>query len=288
MAKIKVIFIRKEEEVKTLLDSIKNAAKNNGANIFDSPQATELYTIFNKMFYLKKDKEKESQFIKQVITRGQEGSERVGLHASSLIVDHKDFCLREQILSLVYKASQGEDLPVNLIRIFEEGNSVHEKWQRMFLRAGYSKVTDLDFTQFKKEWMLSFTPDAIIEVEGFGKLVVEIKSVNPFLFDRMDKHPTASKQLQWYMFLTGIHQGIVLSENKGNQEFKIEFYKFDKEVVKPFIERTEKIITAYKNFIKNKKMVKKLDDCQTENSERCLKCRMRDSCWNIGMGRVKL
>lgn len=80
-----------------------------------------------------------------------------------------------------------------------------KQWQRLFLRAGYSKVKDLDFTQYKPEWMLSFSPDIICDIPGFGKLVGEIKSVNAFQYDKMKCHPSAGKQLQWYMYLTGIH-----------------------------------------------------------------------------------
>ena len=47
-----------------------------------------------------------------------------------------------QVLSLIYRQLQGEQLPVGLMRIFEEGNAIHEKWQRLFIRAGYSKAEE--------------------------------------------------------------------------------------------------------------------------------------------------
>ena len=270
-----------------ILKSIKKNARKNGTIMTNNPKADELTILFNKMFYLPKNKELESSFVAQVITRGKEGSERVGLHASS-IIKSEDYCIRKQVLSLVYQQAQGEELSVGIKRIFEEGNAIHEKWQRLFLRAGYSRVKDLDFTQYKNEWMLSFTPDIICDIPGFGKMVGEIKSVNAYQYEKMTHHPSASKQLQWYMYLTGIHKGFVLNENKNTQDFKIEYYEFDENVVKPFIEKITEIMKAYKNFIKNKKMATKPYIATSPDCDFCDKCAMKNACWNIGFGRVKL
>ena len=98
---------------------------------------------FNRMFFLDKI-EDEARFVKQVMTRGDNTQDRYGLHASAIIESEKKFCLRAQVLSLFYKQIQSEHIEPGLKRIFEEGNSIHEKWQRLFLRAGYAKIKDLD------------------------------------------------------------------------------------------------------------------------------------------------
>ena len=118
-----------------LVNDIKSEARGNGTKI-QSSDASALEKILNQMFYLPKDIEKETAFVKQVMTRGLESTERVGLHASALIVSDRKWCLRQQVLSLIYKQLQGEQLNVGLKRIFEEGNAIHEKWQRLFIRAG--------------------------------------------------------------------------------------------------------------------------------------------------------
>lgn len=272
-----------------LINNIKKEAQGNKTKI-QSSKASELEKILNNLFYLPKNVEKETAFVKQVMTRGLESQERVGLHASSLIVSDNDFCAREQVLSLIYKQLQGEQLNVGLLRIFEEGNAIHEKWQRMFLRAGYSEVEDLDKTQFNKKYMISFTPDIICNIPEFydGKMVGEIKSVNTFQFQRMITHPSAGKQLQWYMYLTGIKKGFVLCDDKNTQDFKLEVYDFDKEKVEPFIERAEVVKEAYDRVFDEGKMIKRPKFAKDINCKKCSKCAMRDACYNVGMGRVKI
>lgn len=285
-----------------LVSDIKAEAKGNRTKI-QSSDAAALEKILNNMFYLPKDVEKETAFVRQVITRGLESAERVGLHASALITGEKQFCLRQQVLSLIYKQLQGEQLSVGLRKIFEEGNAIHEKWQRMFLRAGYSDVGDLDVTQFNKQWRVSYTPDVKCLIPQFfeGRMIGELKSVNTFQFQKMPRHPSAWKQCQWYMRLeiekeksagtwNGIDwtKGFVLSEDKNNQDTKIEVYDYDPMVSEPFVDRCREIKVSYKRLSKEGTMVPRPSDAKSPECKRCHDCPMRDACWNIGQGRIRL
>jgi hypothetical protein len=272
-----------------LVDEIKKEAKGN-RTIIQTSEAQELSKILNNMFYLEKNIDEESKFIKQVMTRGAETQERVGLHASALIKGDKEFCLRQQVLSLMYRQLQGEQINVGLKRIFEQGNAIHEKWQRLFIRAGYSTANDLDVTQFNKKYRISFTPDVICSIPEFydGKMIGEIKSVNTFQFQHMTRHPSAWKQCQWYMYLTGIHKGFVLSEDKNTQEFKIEVYDFDQSIVDPFIDRAEQIKYGYKKVMTQHKMVKRPTDAKSPECKRCEQCALRNACWNINGGGIRI
>lgn len=263
-----------------VIDDIKRSARENGTKI-QSQEASDLEKILNRTFYLPRNIEKEAAFVKQVMTRGLESDERVGLHASGIIVSDKKFCLRQQVLSLIYKQLQGDQLSVGLRRIFEEGNAIHEKWQRLFLRAGYSEVNDLDVTQFNDKFRVSFTPDIICRIPEFydGEMVGELKSVNTFQFGKMSRHPSAGKQLQWYMYLTGIHKGFVLSEDKNSQDIKLEVYDYNPEVVAPFIDRCMKIKDGYKKVFREKKMVARPSDAKSEDCKRCSSCPMKVACW---------
>jgi hypothetical protein len=272
-----------------LISEIKKAARGNGTKIQTSESA-KLEKILNATFYLEKNIEEETKFVQQVMTRGAETQERIGLHASALIAGEKDFCIRQQVLSLLYKQLQGEQVEIGLKRIFEQGNAIHEKWQRLFIRAGYSTYKDLDVTQYDERYKISFTPDIICTIPEFydGKMIGEIKSVNTFQFQHMSKHPSAYKQCQWYMFLKGIKKGFVLSEDKNTQDFKVEVYDFDSELVAPFQDRAEQIIYYYDRVIKEHKMVSRPKDCKSPDCKRCSKCALREACWNIGKGRVKI
>lgn len=272
-----------------IVDEIKKDAIGNKTKI-QSSDAAVLEKIFNRMFFLPKDVEQETRFINMVMTRGTDTQERIGLHASALIKGDKDFCLRQQVLSLLYRQLQGEQISVGLKRVFEEGNAIHEKWQRMFIRAGYSTPWTLDVTKFNKKYRISYTPDIICEIPEFynGKMVGELKSVNTFQFQKMTRHPSAWKQLQWYMYLTGIHKGFVLSEDKNTQDFKVEVYDFDSTIVAPFIDRAEQIKFYYNRVLKEKKMVKRPKDAKDSECKRCKECALKNACWNIDGGGIRL
>jgi len=285
-----------------LIDKIKKDAQGNKTKI-QSTDATELEKILNKTFYLDKNIEEETKFVKQVMTRGLESQERVGLHASAMLVGDKEFCLRAQVLSLIYKQLQGQQTPANLMRIFEQGNAIHEKWQRLFIRAGYGKAKDMDRTRICKEYKLSYTPDIDCLIPEFfeGRMIGEIKSVNTYQFQKMTKHPSAWKQCQWYMHLCikylkkcgtwngkDYTKGFVLNEDKNTQDIKIEVYDYDPLLIAPFIERVEAIGYNYERVFEEHKMVARPKDAISSTCKRCKECFMRDACWNIGMGKIRI
>ena len=273
----------------SIADRIKANAKVVGSNIQDSETA-KLEKIFDNMFYLEKKPEEESEFVRAVMTRGQDTQERIGLHTSALIAKEKDFCLRAQVLSLLYHQLQGEQLPARTKRVFEEGNAVHEKWQRLFLRAGYSRVNELDVTQYDVAHMVQFTPDIICHIPEFydGRMIGEIKSVNAIQYGKMQRHPSAGKQLQCYMHLTGIEKGFVLNENKNTQEFKLELYNKDPSTIADFIDRLDQVQYYYQKALDQHVMVKRPADAVSSTCSRCSKCAHRLSCWGLPGGKRRL
>lgn len=278
-----------------LTDAIKKEAQKNRVVVQDSESAA-LEKVLNKMFYLDKDPKEELKFLKQVITRGTGTQERFGLHASSMIVSDNAFCARQQVLSLIYKQRQGEQVSVGLKRIFEEGNAIHEKWQRMFIRAGYATAESCDYSQLNKEFEVSFTPDIICSIPSkdydWDDLTCEIKSVNTFQFKKMVEknasHPSGEKQLQFYMYLRGTKKGFTLCEDKNTQEFLVKIVKFDPYIVEPFVERLEFVKEAKQRVYEEGKMVKRHNKCTSATCKMAEECPMRDACYGIGMGKVKL
>ncbi len=272
-----------------LVDQIKKEAQDKRVKVQDS-DCNAFDALLNQAFFLEKDIDEETRFLKMVMTRGAETQERIGLHASNMLVSEKKFCLRSQVLSLIYRQLQGEQISAGLKRIFEEGNAIHEKWQRLFIRAGWSRAEDLDYTQYSEEYMMSYTPDIICRIPKFydGEMVGEIKSVNTFQFTRMERHPSAWKQCQWYMHLKEIRKGFVLSEDKNTQDFKVELYDYDYSLVRPFVERAKGIVEAYHRVFDAHKMPKRPEDAKSPQSPRCKTCVMRDACWNINNGRIRI
>lgn len=268
-----------------LLDDIKKEADDKRVKI-QSSEEKELEQKLNNLHYLDKNIEKELVFLKSVMTRGQETTERKGLHASAIIVSDDKFCYRQQVLSLFYKQAQGEQVPVNLKRIFTEGDAIHEKWQRLFIRGGYAEPLDCDRTQFADEFDLQFTPDLICNIDGV-EMVGEIKSVNSFIFKKQKNHASGKKQLQLYMYLTGIKKGFVLCEDKNTQDIKLYIYDADYKQVEPYIARLEKI-QYYKHRLQDKgKMVARHEKCTGYDCKMAEQCPMREVCYGKKKEKLK-
>jgi hypothetical protein len=239
----------------------------------------------SSLFYTKRDPIEESRFIKVLLEREGASQERVGLHASSMLESDNKFCLRQQVLSLFFKQIQNENIPNNLKRIFEEGNSIHQKWQRLFIAGGLGTPEDMDRHRFVKKYDLSYTPDARIRLFG-EDILVEIKSMNTYAFKKATGHPSGEKQLNFYLCLEKLEWGFVLAEDKNDQSFKVFIVKKDLEAAKPYLKRLVKIQDAKQHFLDTKKMPPRIcENCDCKIAE---KCNMRDACFNIGMGRKKL
>lgn len=203
--------------------------------------------------------------------------ERKGLHASAIIASESAFCIREQILSLFYQRNKEENLPDSLLRIFAEGNAVHEKWQNMFERAGIAR--GIEDRGYSKLFDLYMTPDAIIEVNG--KLyVVEIKSANTYSYKSMtNKHPSGTLQLQLYMHFLCIPRGFVLVEDKNTQEFKVFPVKYEPGQATPFVKRLYEINEAKENYLMDSTLPNRV--CTSAGCTRASRCALSDACFGI-------
>ena len=74
-------------------------------------------------------------------------------------------------------------------------------------------------------------------------------------------------------------KGFVLCEDKNTQQFKIEVYDFDVELIKPFVQRCKDIKQAYITVKEQNVMVPRPSDAQSVDCKRCYQCPMRDACW---------
>ena len=237
------------------------------------------------LFYVKRDPEEESRFIKILLEREGANQERVGLHASAMLESDNEFCLRQQVLSLLYKQIQNENVPAGLARVFEEGNCIHQKWQRLFIAAGLGKPEDMDRHRFIKKYELNYTPDARIHIFG-EDVLVEIKSMNTYAFQKAKGHPSGEKQLNFYLCLEKLPWGFVLAEDKNTQDFKVFIVKQDRKAAQQYLDRLVDIKEAKEYFLGSRKMPKR--KCKNCDCKQAQKCNMRDACFNIGMGRIRL
>lgn len=247
----------------------------------NSLEEQQIKQVLDSLFYCKKQPEQELDFINQMFTRGTGDEVRTGLHASAIIKPDKNFCLREQVLSLIYMPNEQQPANIDLVKIFEEGNAIHEKWQRLFLRGGLCKPSDLDRTRFSDKYNLCFTPDIIATINN-TKYVVEVKSVNTRQFAKMKSHPTGRLQLFLYEHLTGIPKGFVLAEDKDTQRIRIFLEKYNHNVIYPYLERLFEI----NDLAKEKEFPHR--PCMNAQCKRARECRMSNACFNTGIGRILL
>jgi len=206
--------------------------------------------------------------------------DREGLHASNIIEPDETFCFREHVLGYYYRAPLvNNNSWIHLLRIFLEGWYVHKKWQYLFTVGGISKI--IERGHMNKFWDFHFTPDAIITILN-KRVVVEIKSHSMIGFDKLVSPPVnAVRQAQMYMHFTGIPWGLILVENKNNQEFKVWMIEYDPEILKPFLERLLYLRKLILIFKQDGRLPKKLDRCdfEGEKNPRAKSCGMCTLCF---------
>lgn len=238
-------------------------------------------TKLNNLFYLPK-KEKEADLIKHILTRGTGDEERKGLHANMILEDEKTFCYRKCVLASLYRQKQRENIDIDLLCVFEEGNAVHEKWQRLFLRGGLTDIQNCDRTCYDDFEQVYYSPDIIAEIDR-EKFIVEIKSMCSFAYKKLvnsrQVHASAYKQIQLYMYFTQIKKGIILCENKDTQEFMVKIIPYRPNDVAFYVDRMSDISLYRDSLQANKKMVRRVETCTGYNCAKAVKCPMREVCY---------
>jgi len=172
-------------------------------------------------------------------------------------------------------------------------------WRSQFVIDGCLAIeVEKTHHEWVKKWDLSFTPDAITEHFMFKqwlKFVVEIKGYRPEVYEQALKdrwncpeYLKAVQQCNLYMHLTGIHQGIILFENKATQDFKLWTIKYDQAMAEPYIIRLDQVADHKAIYRDQYLMPVKLNVCTSLKSERAKKCAMAKACFEKPEGRQKM
>ena len=128
--------------------------------------------------------------------------------------------------------------PAQIIRVMNNGNHVHSRIQETLDNMGIVIASELPLNKDSddirvadicRRYRISGRLDNIIRLDGCD-YIVEIKSAKDRYFKQWKKanepDPKHYKQIQLYMYITGIKQGIILVENKNDQElleFRVEY-----------------------------------------------------------------
>ena len=108
-------------------------------------------------------------------------------------------------------------------RIFEHGDHTHMRLMSVLFSLGL--VTSVE-VGIPDQAVIHGRADAIISVAG-EPYVVELKSVNSNRFKKGEPDPDHIKQLQLYLHFFKIKKGILLYENKDNQDLKEFLVEYD-------------------------------------------------------------
>lgn len=227
--------------------------------------------------------------LEKLFLEDRETGNRYGLHASAIIASDEEFCYRAQLLSLFYRQNQGEQLPIKQLKVFAQGNAMHEKWYKLFKKARINLA--IERTLWLPEYDLSFTIDALLKLFN-EEYVCDIKSQNSFTFKKQNGHPSGEKQVNFYLWAlsqyTGVEhtKGFVLVDSKDDQEIKVVPVHRDDTKNLQYIDRLKDLQEMKQMFLKEHQVPRR--KCSNKDCKQAGKCFMRDACWNIGKGRIKL
>jgi len=165
---------------------------------------------------------------------------RPGIHASGIIETDGTFCIREKVLKTLFSYNSSQYLPTRVIRRMKTGDYIHLKWQDMFEEIGAGITCEKQFMSNK--WLLSGSPDAIIELMN-KNWVIEIKSKKKESYETMTKLPIGvERQIQIYMYMTGISRGIVIFEAiDSKSSFRPYIVRSNYDLISKYVDRLYKI-----------------------------------------------
>lgn len=147
---------------------------------------------------------------------------------------------------------------------------------------------ELDLTHYDAERGLYFSPDAIIDF-GPHRYVVEIKGLkqesyqklSDDLLESIQADQTVAKariQANFYMHLLKLERGIILIENKSNQDFRLYVTEYDESLCNEQVQRIYEV-KKYVTLCSKGKSALPARTCQSVNDPRARKCPMKSVCF---------
>ena len=125
-----------------------------------------------------------------------------------------------------------KDYDAKILRIFEHGNHTHMRIVGVLFSLGLINAVEVDLPE---KDLIHGRADVIISIKG-EPYVVEIKSVNSFKFKKGEPDSDHIKQLQLYLHFFKIKKGILLYENKDNQDLMEYVIEYDEKLALKLID----------------------------------------------------
>ncbi len=135
-----------------------------------------------------------------------------------------------------FKKYPKKETEPRVLRIFDNGEQTHTRIVSALFSLGVVQAAEVKTPHGQ---LFSGRADVIIGLDG-KPCVVEIKSISKYKFDKLTAPDQGHlKQLQLYLHYFKIPKGIVLYENKDNQELKEFLIDYDESLVKNILKEFE-------------------------------------------------
>lgn len=191
-----------------------------------------------------------------------------------------------------------------VLTIMENGNYFHNRMEALFREAGILIGSEIKLKN--EELNISSRLDALIKNPHPGKInkniclysddkivyegcqsqvaIVEFKSVNDKKFQRIKQYGADKKhiaQLQLYLMLTDIQDGLLFYENKNTQEWVEKWIKSDIKYHQHLINKINVINYCVENL--------KIPDREFKrDSYECKYCNHKEKCWSPSANKISL
>ena len=215
------------------------------------------------------------------------------LHPSEIC--KRDWCPRSSMYKILgLEEPKEKQYGFITLNIFATGHLIHSKWQGWLERSGVMKQSELPI--FDEEHHIMGTADGLIE-DANGQAILEIKSVgtgtvryenvelykqyeskeitDAELFKRI-RQPfiTHLRQINLYMHVTGIHQGIILYEWKATQDCK----EFEVKYQPSLIQHILAAASLVKQHLQDGTLIGRPGWAKKDHKT-CKQCPYREVCW---------
>ena len=181
-------------------------------------------------------------------------------------------CSREVVYAML--GYPKTEIPTRVLRIFDNGDSMHERYQNWFGEMGILISPELEI--YDEDLGVSGRTDALIRLDN-ELILVELKSANWRAFERMQKTREPKEdyvlQLQLYLHLTGIEKGIILIENKNDQSILEFAVTYDIDIANKLIHKINKCLDHARNGALPERDYEK-------SSFECKYCDFNTLCWS--------
>ena len=170
--------------------------------------------------------------INNAIINNNKPRERKYLYASDIYG-----CQRK--IAMQFKGNQ-KSFDARTLRIFDNGNSTHERIEKYFLNAGMLIESEKVLPNFVDEIEVHGRLDLLLKIDN-EKVIGEIKSINLRNVETPKREHKA--QLMFYMHQLNIKKGLLIYESKQTQElflFELDYDELKAKKVIDWFKETDK------------------------------------------------